>query len=159
MIHLLIESGDITEITGVNGNIDVDSLKPSINIAQTTKVKRVLGASLYDKIVTDHENNALTGEYETIYNDYIVFMLAFYTVSIYLSLGVPKVANNGSYKVGVDGSTNLTLNENAILGKNYESVGLGYEMNLQEYLKTITIPEYTNSCDNKTSSNRLIQLY
>lgn len=159
MIHLMIQSGDITEITGVSGNIDIDALKPSINIAQNTKVKLALGIALYNKIVADHENDDLSGEYLTIYNDYVVFMLAFYTVSVYLSLGVAKVANNGTYKITADSSTNLTLNENAILGNNYEAIALAYENAFKKYMESISIPEYTNDTDNNIGNNRLIQLY
>ena len=160
MTKLLIKASDIPNITGTSGNIDVDSIKPSINIAQTTNVKRVLGADLYAKIVADYTAGTLTDEYLTIYNDYVVFMLAFHTVSVYLSLGVSKVANSGTYKIGVEGSTNLTLNENAILSKNYEAVAISYEGMFFDYIKTISIPEYKNNCNNeeKTRTN-LIQLY
>lgn len=160
MTKLLIKASDIPDITGTSGNIDVDSIKPSINIAQTTNVKRVLGADLYAKIVNDYTANTLTGAYKTIYDDFVVYMLAFHTVSIYLSLGVSKVANNGTYKIGVDGSTNLTLNENAILGKNYEAVAISYEGMFFDYIKTIDIPEYKNTCNNEVNNRtNLIQLY
>ena len=157
MIKLLINANDIPEITGTSGNIDVDSMKPSINIAQSTKLKSVLGFGLYDKIASDFDAGTLAGEYLKIYNDYIVFILAFHTVSIYLSLGVAKVANNGSYKVGVDGSANLTLNENAILGKNYEAVALSYEKSFLDYIRGVSIPEYSVNCGEV--KNRLIQIY
>jgi hypothetical protein len=87
-------------------------------------------------------------------------MLAFHTISVFLSLGVSKVANNGSYKVGVEGSTNLTLNENAILGKNYEAVAISYEGMFFEFIKTIDIPEYKKTCSNEANNRtNLIQLY
>jgi len=160
MKKLLIKASDIPDITGTSGNIDVDSIRPSINIAQNTNVKRVLSADLYDKIVSDYTAGTLTGVYLTIYNDYVVYMLAFHTISIYLSLGVSKVANNGSYKVGVEGSTNLTLNENAILGKNYEAVAISYEIMFFDYIKTIDIPEYKKTCSNEANNRtNLIQLY
>ena len=160
MKKLLIKASDIPDITGTSGNIDVDSIRPSINIAQNTNVKRVLGADLYAKIVNDYTAGTLSGVYLTIYNDYIVYMLAFHTISVFLSLGVSKVANNGSYKVGVEGSTNLTLNENAILGKNYEAVAISYEIMFFDYIKTIDIPEYKKTCSNEANNRtNLIQLY
>lgn len=157
MTKLLIKASDIPDITGTSGNIDVDSIRPSINIAQNTNVKRVLGQELYAKIVADYTAGTLSGVYETIYKDYVVYMLAFHTISVYLSLGVSKVANNGTYKVAVEGSTNLTLNENAILGKNYEAVAISYEGIFFEYIKTISIPEYKQNVSNQTTN--LIQLY
>jgi hypothetical protein len=53
MMKLFLQPNDIASLTGFNGNIDIDSLKPIINTAQTTQVKRVLGTKLYDKIYTD----------------------------------------------------------------------------------------------------------
>jgi hypothetical protein len=160
MKKLLIKASDIPDITGTSGNIDVDSIRPSINIAQNTSVKRVLGADLYDKIVSDYTAGTLSGVYLTIYNDYVVYMLAFHTISVYLSLGVSKVANNGSYKVGVEGSINLTLNENAILGKNYQAVAISYEGMFFEFIKTVNIPEYKQACSNENNNRtNLIQLH
>jgi hypothetical protein len=59
-MKLFLQPNDIASLTGFNGNIDIDSLKPIINTAQTTS-KRVLGTKLYDKIYTDL--NSLTGNY------------------------------------------------------------------------------------------------
>jgi hypothetical protein len=47
-MKLFLQPNDIASLTGFNGNIDIDSLKPIINTAQTTQVKRVLGTKLYD---------------------------------------------------------------------------------------------------------------
>jgi hypothetical protein len=160
MKQILIKAATIPTIVGISGNIDVDSIRPSILIAQNTNIKRVLGSDLYAKILADYASGTLAGVYLIIYNDYVEPMLAFHTVSVYLSLGVPKVANNGTYKIGVEGSVNLTLNENAILGKNYEAVAISYEGMFFTYIKTINIPEYDNVIDKeKDARTNLIQLY
>ena len=39
MIQLFIKETDIAELTGFSGNIDSDSIKPAINVAQTTHFK------------------------------------------------------------------------------------------------------------------------
>lgn len=84
MIQLFIKETDIAELTGFSGNIDADSIKPAINVAQTTHLKRILGQSLYDKISTEIENNTLSGDYLTIYNDYIVYMTAFFSKYLFI---------------------------------------------------------------------------
>lgn len=142
MIKLLLKAEDIPTITGFNGNIDIDALNPSINVAQTMHIKRILGTDLYTKIYNDYKNNALSGNYLTIYNDYVVYMLAFFSSSIYLSLSTIKTTNSGSYKIWVDGSSNATQNEVNILGKNNESIAISYENQFYEFMKTINIPEY-----------------
>ena len=135
MIQLFIKETDIAELTGFSGNIDSDSIKPAINVAQTTHLKRILGQSLYDKISTEIENNTLSGDYLTIYNDYIVYMTAFFSASIYLSLNTSKTTNAGTYKLNPDNATSSSNNEVVILGNNYKAIATSYEDNFREFMK------------------------
>lgn len=151
MIKLFLQPNDIPALTGFNGNIDADSLKPSINVAQTTHLKRILGQDLYDKIYTDLD--VLAGDYLTIYNDYIVYMLAFFSASTYLALNTTKVNNLGSYKITAENSTNATPSEVNTLGKNYESIAISYELNFYNFMKTISIPEYGGDDPTKETTN------
>ncbi len=156
MIKLFLQPNDIPELTSFSGNIDIDQLKPIINIAQTTFIKRILGKDLFDKINTDLET--LSGEYLTIFNDYIAPMAAFYSVSIYLSLSIAKVTEQGAFKRGVEGSTNLTTPELNSLGDSYKSIAISYEENFREFMKTTTIVEWKQENNNKEITN-LIQWY
>ena len=155
MIQLFIKETDIAELTGFSGNIDSDSIKPAINVAQTTHLKRILGQSLYDKISTEIENNTLSGDYLTIYNDYIVYMTAFFSASIYLSLNTSKTTNAGTYKLNPDNATSSSNNEVVILGNNYKAIAASYEDNFREFMKTISIPECTSTENTKSSTNIL----
>jgi hypothetical protein len=157
MITLLVKANDIVQLTGIGGNIDTDSLNPSINIAQSTHIKRILGLDLYNKILTDYKNNDLVGNYLTIYNDYISFMLSFFSVSIYLSLNNAKISNAGTFKMNIENGTQPTPSEINTLGKNHESIAISYETNFYEFMKTIDIPEY-NKQEKKETTN-LIQWY
>jgi len=155
MIQLFIKETDIAELTGFSGNIDSDSIKPAINVAQTTHLKRILGQTLYDKISTEIENNTLSGDYLTIYNDYIVYMTAFFSASIYLSLNTSKTTNAGTYKLNPDNATSSSNNEVVILGNNYKAIAASYEDNFREFMKTISIPEWTSTENTKSSTNIL----
>lgn len=139
-MKLFLQPNDISSLTGFNGNIDSDSIKPSINTAQTTQVKRVLGTKLYDKIY--NELDTLSGEYATIFNDYVIYMTAFFTASIYLSLSVDKVSNGGVFKLTAENATNTSDTKINTLSKNYEAIAISYENNFKEFMATITIPEY-----------------
>jgi hypothetical protein len=139
-MKLFLQPNDIAALTGFNGNIDSDSIKPAINTAQTTQVKRVLGTKLYDKIYADLDT--LSGAYLTIYNDYVVYMTAFFTASIYLSLSVDKVSNGGVFKLSAENATNSSDVKVNQLSKNYEAIALSYENNFKDFMTTITIPEY-----------------
>jgi hypothetical protein len=159
MIQLFIKETDIAELTGFSGNIDADSLIPAINVAQTTHLRRILGVELYNKISSDIENDTLSGDYLTMYNDYIVYMTAFFSASIYLSLNTSKTTNAGTYKINPDNSTSSTNSEVNTLGKNYEAIAIVYETNFKEFMKTITIPEYGNIEQAKTTTTNLFNWY
>jgi len=153
MIQLHVNPSEITQIIGFNGNIDVDSILPAVNIAQNIHIKRILGAKLYDKM----QIMPLTGDYLTIRNDYLKFILAFYSASIYLSLNTIKTTNNGSYKVaGGEGDQNTTHLDLNLLSKNYESIALSYEKSFVEFMKTVTIVEYDSASKPLT---RMINLH
>jgi len=152
-IKILLKPNTISETVGFGGNIDIDQLAPSIIIAQTTYLKRILGIDLYNKISTDYSAGTLTGIYETIYTDYVIDMLAFFSCSVYLSINTSKTTNAGTFKVGAEGSTNTPLNELTILGKTYESIGISYEQNFYEYMSKNAIPEYGKNNDKNNTTN------
>jgi hypothetical protein len=159
MITLLLKPNDISEIVGFGGNIDVDQLKPSINVAQTTHIKRILGNDLYTKIYNDYSGSTLSGDYLTIYNDYVVYMLSFFAASTYLTINTTKTTNSGSYKIGVDGSQNTPPTEINSLAKNYEAIAINYERTFYEFIKTISIPEYGGNNDTSQQITSLLPWY
>jgi len=155
-MKLFLQPNDIAALTGFNGNIDNDSIKPAINTAQTTQVKRVLGTKLYNKIYTDLDT--LSGNYLTIYNDYVVYMTAFFSASIYLSLSVDKVSNGGVFKLSAENATNSSDVKVNQLSKNYEAIAISYESNFKEFMATITIPEYGTD-EQQTETTNFIPWY
>ncbi|KAF2331471.1 hypothetical protein [Flavobacterium nitrogenifigens] len=152
-IKVLIKPTIISETVGFGGNIDPDQLAPSIIIAQTTYLKRILGIDLYDKISSDYSAGTLTGIYQTIYTDYVIDMLTFFSCSVYLSINTSKTTNAGTYRVGAEGSTNTPLNELTILGKTYESIGISYEQNFYSFIAKNPVPEYGQNNDTKNTTN------
>ena len=152
-IKVLIKPTVIGETVGFGGNIDPDSLAPSIVIAQTTQLKRILGLDLYNKIISDYSTGTLTGVYETIYTDYVIDMLSFFACSIYLSINTSKTTNAGTYKVGAEGSSNTPLNELSIIGKTYESIAISYEQNFYKFIEQNPVPEYGQNNDDKNTTS------
>ena len=73
---LLLKPNDIPRLTSLSGNIDIDSIAPHVFTAQLNDVRRILGTNLYDKILSDYDADTLANEYATIYNDYVLMMLA-----------------------------------------------------------------------------------
>jgi len=140
MSKLLINIEDIAKLSGFDGNIDNDSINPFIFMAQNNDIKRILGDELYAKIVEDYENEVLTGDYLTIYNDYISIIQAYYTCFYYLQLGIAKVSQNGAYMVTPE-KTEQLADERIRMAQMYEKLAVGLEVKFNEVLDALNLPE------------------
>ena len=149
MITILLKENDIPALTSFAGNIDSDSLKPFIFIAQTNDITPILGLSLYNKIYADFENDALTGVYKDIYDNYLIYMLAYFSCSHYIAMNSSKVSNNGVIKP----EQTTDLKEIDRLSARYNSLGNNVLVNFKEYMKTVNVPEYNNGCVEKRKTN------
>jgi hypothetical protein len=153
MTQLIISIDDISRLSGFDGNIDNDSINPFIFMAQNSEIKRILGVELYNKIVSDYENDILSGNYLAIYNDYIATILAYFTCSYYLQLGVPKVSQNGVYLVTPEKTEQLFNQKSDKMAEKYEKLATGLEIKLLEVLNLLNLPERPSPNDTKAKSN------
>ena len=153
MIKLIISIDDISRLSGFDGNIDNDSINPFIFMAQNSEIKRILGVALYDKIVSDYDSDTLAGNYLLIYNDYIATILAYFTCSFYLQLGVAKVSQNGVYLVTPEKTEQLTDEQREKKADKYEKLATGLEIKLLEVLDLLNLPERPSPDSTKAKSN------
>jgi len=153
MIKLIISIDDISRLSGFDGNIDNDSINPFIFMAQNSEIKRILGVNLYDKIVSDYDSDTLAGNYLLIYNDYIATILAYFTCSFYLQLGVAKVSQNGVYLVTPEKTEQLTDEQREKKADKYEKLATGLEIKLLEVLDLLNLPERPSPDSTKAKSN------
>jgi hypothetical protein len=149
MIKLWLKENDIPSLTSFAGNIDSDSLKPFIFIAQTTDLKRVLGLLLYDKLTEDYIDNTLSGVYLTIFDDYVIDMLVYFSCSHYIAMNSSKVSNNGIIKP----EQSTDLKEIDRLSARYNQLANSVMISFQEYMATIDIAEYGKQCEDKVKTN------
>ena len=153
MTKLIISIDDISRLSGFDGNIDNDSINPFIFMAQNSEIKRILGVNLYNKILSDYENDTLAGDYLAIYNDYIATILAYFTCSFYLQLGVAKVSQNGVYLVTPEKTEQLTDEQRERKADKYEKLATGLEIKLLEVLDLLNLPERPSPDSTKAKSN------
>ena len=153
MTKLIITIDDISRLSGFDGNIDNDSINPFIFMAQNSEIKRILGVTLYDKIVSDYDSDTLVGNYLLIYNDYIATILAYFTCSFYLQLGVAKVSQNGVYLVTPEKTEQLTDEQREKKADKYEKLATGLEIKLLEVLDLLNLPERPSPDSTKAKSN------
>ena len=81
---LLIKPEDIFLNTYLQGNIDETRLIPIIANVQTLNILPLLGKSLYSKILTDFDTNALSGKYNDLYNNYLIDIISNLVASEYV---------------------------------------------------------------------------
>lgn len=142
METLLLKANDIPRITSLSGNIDIDKTTPFIFQSQIIDIKRILGDTLYDKIASDYDAGVLTGDYAKIYNDYVIYILSYYTASYYIDTCGIEVVNNGIVRMNVDGGTAVDAKETNLISEKYRKIGIVFESNLLKFLETAVIPEY-----------------
>lgn len=141
-ITLLLDQDSITRLTAVSFNTDLDRFLPYVRMTQTTDIVRILTKPLYDKIVADFEADTLTGEYETIYNEFVVDILVYLSSATYLKLGIASVGNGGITLAQPENQISLTLPEIEKMAEQYSRLGSAIELEFTKYMKTISIPEY-----------------
>lgn len=144
-MELLLRKNDISKLTSLSGNIDIDKLNPFIHLAQATDVKRILGKDLYEKMFDAN----LTDEYLIIYDEYLVFILAYYATAYFIDFAGVQVNNNGIFKMDIENGKALELKEVQIIAEKYRKLALNFEAQLFAYLKTINIPEYQKATIHK----------
>lgn len=153
MSKLLINIEDIAKLSGFDGNIDNDSISPFIFMAQNSEIKRILGDNLYNKIVTDYENDELTGDYLNIYENYIAIILAYFTCSFYLQLGIAKISQNGAFLVTPEKTEQVFDDKTDKMAEKYEKLAVGLELKFLVYLDELNLPERPAPSDIKAKSN------
>lgn len=161
MTTLLLNQNDIPSLTSFDGNIDADKLKPYIFLAQKNDVKKSLGSALYAKILSDYENDALAGVYKTIYDEYVIDMLVYFSCSKFMNFGGIKTNNKGTYRVAFSGAVSLTEKETSKQVALYNQMAESTVSNFYEYMadsETTEIPEYKTDTNDSTE-NRVIPWY
>jgi len=68
---LLISEAKLKRFTDINNNLDVDLISSVIREAQIIHITRILGSKLYDKLISDVDNNTLTGDYKSLVDEYV----------------------------------------------------------------------------------------
>jgi len=155
-ITLLLPPDAMTRISTMSGGIDIDKLTPSIFSAQITEIKRVLTPALYNKIVFAYETDTLVGNYKIIWEDYVIDMLAYWSVRDYIKIGSFSIGNSGIFKNTPDNVTLPDYSEIMKLADHYGYLGHSIENLFLDFMKTITIPEYpSGTVDSQKGSSGL----
>jgi len=152
--NLLIKKGDniFNRITQISGNVDNDKITPSIWMAQVNHIKRILGQSLYAKILNDFTANALTGPYLEIFDDHVSAMLVMFTTADFVMKNSIIIGNGGVFSHTAANSQVVDFKAIERLSKYYLDMGANFELQFYDYMRGVNIPEYKN-CDGGAPDN------
>lgn len=126
---------ELKKFTSIGENIDCDLLIPHLLIAQQLYLEPVLGCALYNDIISRYDNNWLSGDTQTLYEQYIVPALAYsawYSVSPFLNW---RTNRNGINTQGTDTLTPVVIEEFSMYLSKVENLKAFYLNRLEHYLK------------------------
>lgn len=141
---LLISVQAIKDRTGLHSNVTEKEIKPDIKYCQDAYILRLLGTALFNKIQTDLGNNTLTGVYQTLWADYIVDTLVYYTLAESPMTLTYQMYNKGLIRKSSENTINPDVQEIADIVNKYKSRAEWYGQRLADYLlqNTESFPEY-----------------
>ena len=148
MTTLLITASDLTNNTIMGGNIDPQKYVHVIKEAQIFIVEPILGTKLYNKIITDFENNSLVGVYQTLLIDYVKPILIYSVAAEFILVHSYNIANGGVYKSSPENSEPVSKSEVDFLVQEQHNKADAHIKRLKKYLCSVSISEYQQSQDN-----------
>ena len=80
MAVLFISENKLKKSTTINGNVDVELLRPYMKVAQDVHIHTKLGTDLYNKLQSDITGSSLSGNYQTLVENYIQDALVHWTL-------------------------------------------------------------------------------
>jgi hypothetical protein len=142
---LYISSTLLKRDTALGSAVDDNLLQPYIKIAQDRWVLPALGTQLADKISTDIDNDAITGVYQTLLEDYIqpcLVQLAFVEVAFVVRL---RFANNSVVVGSSEMGNSASMQDIRKVVEQSQEIGMFYRERLIDYLQfnSGSFPEYT----------------
>ena len=133
-----------------DGNLDADKLIQFVEVAQDTEIQQFLGTKLYEKLQSDIIANTLSGNYETLVNDYIKPMLIWYTQATYIPYAAYQISNGGIYKHNSENATSVSESEIKNLANHATETAEFYTQRFMDHMNynSSLYPEYvTNQND------------
>lgn len=144
---LFISPSELTETTILGGNVDIDKYTFCILNTQLSVIEPILGTELYDKIVTDVTDATITGDYETLYNEYIKPITKNEAMAQYIEIASYNVNNGGIFKNQPENSEIVDKEEAQFLAGKYHALAQMYVKRFEKWICKNPITEYKHYQD------------
>lgn len=133
--------------TAMGGSVEDDLLKPHILMAQTRYILPVLGTDLYNALQTKINGGSVSGNYETLLEDYVQPSLVHYAFALAIPFIRVRVSNNHVSVMTSEQSTPASIQDVRQLTNASLDVANFNRERLIEYLlhNQSLFPEYTSN--------------
>ena len=154
---LFITPEEIQSTTIMGGNVDPDKFLFCIANVQLTIIEPLLGSELYNKILTDAENDTLTGLYLELYDIYIKPITKNSAVAEYLTIASYMVQNGGIFKHTGENIEVVDKQEIQYLAQKYNSYAQMFVQRFNKWICNNHLLEYKFHQD-EVNANKGIKL-
>jgi hypothetical protein len=153
MYALFITRDDIIRNTPLQGAIDADVLIPFVRTSQDKYLKNLLGTVLFEYLQAQIvAGTPFTGRYEELMNEYIKWVLIWYSATEYIPFSSVLFKSNGAVKQQSEQAVAPSKSEIDYLLQKAQSNAEYYALRLQNFLVAYSneIPQYLESVGNST---------
>ena len=136
MESTLVTVPQLKQLTSISDNLDCELLQPHLLIAQQLYVAPILGDALYNDLLTQFNNNTISGNTEILLNDYITPAIGFsswFSAAPFLNF---KTQRAGIQTLSSPDNTPVTVEELSLYISRVENLKDFYCTRLQKYLDT-----------------------
>lgn len=141
----LITVQQVKDGTPIDANIQSKQIELAIDYAQDFRLQHVIGSDLYAKMQADFGGYA--GDYLTLYNTYIKPYLLHRVVADVLPIIHYQAKNKGVMEMSSLDGNHAGLKEMQLFVQDFINKSQQIASQMQDWLCSVNIPEYTNSQD------------
>lgn len=144
-ITYIILPNVVKERMSLHDNIDDKLIYPEIKDVQNIYLKPILGSTLFNKIINDIANKTLTGDYQTLVDDYIIDCVCHYVMASIAESINYQIWNKGVAALRDDAANNASKLETLALKDKHTQRAEHYADACRRYLvqnAAALFPEY-----------------
>ena len=152
---LFITPQEMASTTILGGNVDIDKYLFCIANVQLTTIEPLLGTELYNKILTDAENDDLSGDYLTLYNDYVKPITKNEATAQYIEIASYMLTNGGLFKHTGENIEVVDKQEAQFLAQKYSGLAQMYVQRFYKWICKNPLTEYKTYQDDVSADRNM----
>ena len=120
-----------------------------------TVLEPLLGSELYDKVLADWTAHTLTGDYATLFTEFVQPITKNEAAAEYIEMSSYTLGNGGLYKHAPDNAEVVDKEEAQFLSGKYHNIAQTYIQRFNKWICKNTVTEYKTSQDEVDASKSL----